>query len=79
MAKALIAAIRRRYDLKESFFHTLQELAYLASPYGVIRGKDLKALAKQCRCTVRTIINHINRAIELRILRNAFQYLWRNF
>ena len=37
MATPIIAALRQRQDLRESLLHTAQELAHLASIYGVAR------------------------------------------
>ena len=73
MATPLIAAIRQRRDLKESLTHTAQELAHLASIYGVVR-VSYRYLAVKCRCSRRTVIRHIQRLIDLRILRKTV--LW---
>ena len=68
MATPIIAALRQRRDLKESLTHTAQELAHLASIYGVVR-VSLRYLAMKCHCCKQTIINHIEKLIELKILR----------
>jgi helix-turn-helix protein len=73
MATPLIAAIRQRRDLKESLTHTAQELAHLASIYGVVR-VSYSYLAVKCHCSRRTVIRHIQRLIDLRILRKTV--LW---
>ena len=65
MATPLIAAIRQRRDLKESLTHTAQELAHLASIYGVVR-VSYSYLAEKCHCSRRTVIRHIQRLIDLR-------------
>jgi Helix-turn-helix domain len=73
MAAPIIAALRRRTDLKESVLHTAQELAHRASIYGVVR-VSYTYLAVKCRCSRRTVIRHIQRLIDLRILRKTV--LW---
>jgi hypothetical protein len=73
MATPIIAALRQRHDLKESLTHTAQELAHLASIYGVVR-VSYRYLAVKCRCSRRTVIRHIQRLIDLRILRKTV--LW---
>ena len=73
MATPIIAALRQRRDLKESLTHTAQELAHLASIYGVVR-VSYSYLAVKCRCSRRTVIRHIQRLIDLRILRKTV--LW---
>ena len=56
-----------RHDLKESVFHTLIELAHRASIYGVVR-VSLRYLAQKCHCCKQTIINHLAKLIELKII-----------
>ena len=73
MASPIIAAIRQRHDLKESLTHTAQELAHLASIYGVVR-VSLRYLAMKCHCCKQTIINHIKKLIALKIIRK--QVIW---
>jgi hypothetical protein len=67
MALPIITAVRARHDLKESVFHTLIELAHRSSIYGVVR-VSLRYLAQKCHCCKQTIINHIAKLIELKIL-----------
>ena len=78
MASPIIAAIRQRRDLKESLTHTAQELAHLASIYGVVR-VSYRFLALKCRCSRRTVIRHIQRLIDLRILRKTVLWIRGNF
>jgi len=78
VATPLIAAIRQRRDLKESLTHTAQELAHLASIYGVVR-VSYTYLAVKCRCSRRTVIRHIQRLIDLRILRKTVLWIRGNF
>jgi hypothetical protein len=73
MASPIIAALRRRDDLKESVQHTVQELAHLASIYGVAR-VSLRYLAWRCHCCKQTIINHLKKLIALKIIRK--QVIW---
>jgi DNA-binding Lrp family transcriptional regulator len=73
MASPIITAIRQRRDLKESLTHTAQELAHLASIYGIIRVSYTK-LARKCRCSRRTVMRHIQRLEDLRIIRKTV--LW---
>jgi hypothetical protein len=68
MATPIIAAIRQRRDLKESLLHTAQELAHLASVYGVVQ-VSYSYLAIKCRCSRRTVIRHIQRLLDLRLIR----------
>jgi hypothetical protein len=74
MAKPIIEAIRQRRDLKESVLHTAQELAHRASIYGVAR-VSLRYLAMKCHCCKQTIINHLNKLIELKILKKRVIWL----
>ena len=73
MATPIIAALRQRRDLKESLTHTAVELGHLASIYGVVR-VSYSYLAQKCHCSRRTVIRHIQRLIDLRILRKTV--LW---
>jgi hypothetical protein len=73
MAAPIIAALRQRRDLKESVQHTVQELAHLASIYGVAR-VSLRYLAWRCHCCKQTIINHLKKLIALKIIRK--QVIW---
>jgi CTP-dependent riboflavin kinase len=67
MALPIITAVRARHDLKESVFHTLIELAHRSSIYGVVR-VSLRYLAQKCHCCKQTIINHLTKLIELKII-----------
>jgi hypothetical protein len=78
MASPLIAAIRQRRDLKESLTHTAQELAHLASIYGVVR-VSYSYLAQKCHCSRRTAMRHIQRLIDLRILRKTVLWIRGNY
>ena len=78
MASPIIAAIRQRRDLKESLTHTAQELAHLASIYGIIR-VSYTELARKCRCSRRTVMRHIQRLEDLRILRKTVLWIRGNF
>jgi hypothetical protein len=78
MATPIIAAIRQRQDLKEALLHTAQELAHLASIYGVVR-VSYSYLAVKCRCSRRTVIRHIQRLLDLRILRKTVLWIRGNF
>ena len=68
MSSPIIAAVRSQRQLKESVLHTAQELAHRASIYGVAR-VSLRYLALKCHCCKQTIINHLKKLIELKILR----------
>jgi Helix-turn-helix domain len=70
MAKPIIAAIRQRHDMKESLIHTAIELAHRSSIYGVVR-VSLRYLAQKCHCCKQTIINHLNKLIELGIIKKG--------
>ena len=61
MASPILAALRQRHDLKESLLHTAQELAHLASIYGVVR-VSYTYLALKCHCSRRPVIRHIGRS-----------------
>ena len=73
MASPIIAALRQRRDLRQSLLHTATELAHLASIYGVARA-SYRYLAWKCHCSRRTVMRHIQRLIDLRILRKTV--LW---
>jgi hypothetical protein len=68
MAAPLIAALRRRDDLKESVLHTAQELAHRASIYGVVPPTSYTYLARKSHCSPRTAIRHVHRLEAARIL-----------
>ena len=69
MGNPLIAAIRQRYDLKESVLHTAQEIAARTSIWGVTKSCALSYMAVKCHCSKQTIINHIKLLIALEIMR----------
>jgi hypothetical protein len=71
MATPIIAALRTRADLKESLLHTAQELAHLASIYAF--------LAQKCHCSRRTVIRHIQRLLDLGIIRKTVLWIRGNF
>ena len=73
MASPIIAAIRQRRDLKESLLHTAQELAHRASIYGVVR-VSYSYLAQKCHCSRRTVLRHVQRLVDLGIVRKTV--LW---
>ena len=68
MATPILTALRQRTDLKASLLHTAQELAHRASIYGVVPA-SLSYLARKCHCCKQTIINHLKKLIELKIIR----------
>ena len=68
MALPIITAVRARHDLKESVFHTLIELAHRSSIYGVVHHCSLRYLAQKCHCCKQTIIHHLDKLIELKII-----------
>jgi len=78
MALPIITAIRTRTDLKESLLHTAQELAHRASIYGVVR-VSYSYLALKCHCSRRTIIRHIQRLIDLKLIRKSVIWIKGNF
>ena len=78
MALPIIAAIRQHPDLKESLLHTAQELAHLASIYGVAR-VSYGYLAMKCHCSRRTVLRHIQRLIDLGIVRKTVLWIRGNF
>lgn len=78
MAAPIIAALRQRQDLKESVLHTAQELAHRASIYGVAR-VSLNYLARKCHCCKQTVINHLKKLIDLKIIRKTVLWIKGNF
>jgi hypothetical protein len=78
MAAPIIAALRHRDDLKESVLHTAQELAHRASIYGVVR-VSYTYLAQKCHCSRRTVMRHIARLIEAKIVRKTVIWIRGNF
>jgi helix-turn-helix protein len=78
MAAPIIAALRHRDDLKESVLHTAQELAHRASIYGVVR-VSYTYLAQKCHCSRRTVMRHIQRLIDARILRKTVLWIRGNY
>jgi hypothetical protein len=78
MSAPLISALRQRSDLKESVLHTAQELAHRASIYGVAR-VSLRYLALKCHCCKQTIINHLAKLIDLKILRKTVVWIKGNY
>lgn len=78
MAVPIITALRQRDDLKESVLHTAQELAHRASIYGVVR-VSYTYLAQKCHCSRRTVMRHIQRLIEAKIIRKTVIWITGNF
>ena len=78
MATPIITAIRQRHDLKESLLHTAQELAHLASIYGVVR-VSYTYLAQKCHCSRRTVLRHIQRLIDAGIVRKTVLWIRGNY
>ena len=78
MALPIIAALRTRTDLRESLLHTAQELAHRASLYGVAR-VSYSYLALKCHCSRRTVIRHIQRLIDARVLKKAVLWIKGNY
>ena len=78
MALPIITAIRTRTDLKESLLHTAQELAHRASIYGVVR-VSYSYLALKCHCSRRTIIRHIQRLLDLKLIRKSVIWIKGHF
>jgi DNA-binding Lrp family transcriptional regulator len=68
VALPIINAIRTRRDLKQSLKDTGEELAHLASFYGVAR-VALTFLAVKCHCCKQTVINHLKKLEERGIIR----------
>ena len=78
MATPIIAALRQRQDLKESLLHTAQELAHRASIYGVVR-VSYSYLALKCHCSRRTVIRHMQRLVDLGIVRKTVLWIRGNY
>jgi HTH domain len=78
MATPIIAVLRTRRDLKESVLHTAQELAHRASIYGVVR-VSYTYLAEKCHCSRRTVIRHIQRLLDLGIVRKTVLWIRGNY
>jgi hypothetical protein len=81
VSSPIILAIRqlRQPHLKESLLHTALELAYAANVYGVITDRSLIYLAVKCHCCKQTIINHIKKLIELKILSKTVLWIKGNY
>ena len=78
MATAIISSLRQRGQLKEALLHTAQELAHRASIYGIAR-VSYSYLALKCHCSRRTIIRHIQRLSDLKIIRKSVLWIKGNF
>jgi hypothetical protein len=78
MSSPIIIAIRRQSQLKESLTHTAIELAHRASVYGVAR-MSYSYLAQKCHCSRRTVIRHVQRLIDLGIIRKSVLWIKGNF
>ena len=86
MSTPIIAAIRhlaqqkesRLATAKESLVHTAQELAHLASIYGVAR-VSYSFLARKCRCSRRTVMRHIQALIDREIIKKSVLWTKVNF
>jgi DNA-binding Lrp family transcriptional regulator len=78
MAKPIIAALRQRTDLKESLLHTAQELAHRASIYGVV-DVSYSYLAEKCHCSRRTVLRHIQRLLDLGIIKRTRLWIRANY
>ena len=80
MALPILTALRALRDphLKESLLHTAQELAHRASIYGVAR-VSLSYLALKCHCCKQTIINHLKKLIELKIISKTVIWIKGNY
>ena len=68
MTSPIIAALRRYPGLKESVQHTLQELAHMASIYGVVR-VSYDEIAWKSSCSPRTAIRHIKVIEDVQIVK----------
>jgi hypothetical protein len=77
MANPIIAAVRP-LPFKESVSHTLIELAHRASIYGVVK-VSYAYMAMKCHCSRRTIIRHIQRLIEAKIIEKSVMWIKGNF
>jgi hypothetical protein len=78
MAAPIIATLRAQRQLKESLLHTAQEIAHRSSIYGIAR-VSYSYLAMKCHCSRRTVIRHIQRLIELRIIRKSVIWICGNY
>ena len=78
MSLPIITAIRQHHQLKESLLHTAQELAHRASIYGVVR-VSYSYLALKCHCCRQTVINHIKKLIELKIISKTVLWIKGNY
>ena len=78
MSLPIITAIRQQHQLKESLLHTAQELAHRASIYGVVR-VSLSFLAMKCHCCKQTIINHLKKLIDLKIISKTVLWIKGNY
>ncbi len=78
MSNPIIASLRTLRQLHESLLHTAQEIAHRASIYGVA-SVSLRYLAQKCHCCKQTIINHIKKLIELKILRKTVLWIKGNY
>ena len=78
MSSSIIAALRQQRQLKESLLHTAQELAHRASIYGVVR-VSYSYLALKCHCSRRTVIRHIQRLIDLRLIKKSVLWIRGNY
>src|SRR5215468_8493527 len=78
MSTPIIAALRQQRQLKESLLHTAQELAHRASIYGVVR-VSYSYLALKCHCSRRTIIRHIQRLIDLKLIQKSVIWIKGHF
>ena len=78
MSAPIIAALRQQRQLKESLLHTAQELAHRTSIYGVVR-VSYSYLAVKCHCSRRTVIRHIQRLIDAKVLKKAVIWIKGNF
>ena len=78
MSAPIIAALRQQRQLKESLLHTAQELAHRASIYGVVR-VSYSYLALKCHCSRRTVIRHIQRLIDLRLIKKSVLWIRGNY
>src|SRR5262245_18650675 len=78
MSLPIITAIRQQHQLKESLLHTAQELAHRASIYGVVR-VSYGFLARKCHCSRRTAMRHIQRLIDLKLIRKSVIWIKGHF
>ena len=70
MLAPIIAALLEHRQRKETLLHTAQELAHRASISGVVR-VSYRYLALQCHGSRRTAIHHIQRLIDVGLIRNS--------